>query len=79
MLAAGRKLTMPNRYDDTPDVKLATGAQALPTGSGYSPLSDRRGKATAEATPDDDGSEPLPPPMDARRIVSKDETEADSI
>jgi hypothetical protein len=78
MLAPERKLTM-SSYDDTPDVKPATGAQALPTESGYSPLPDRRGKATAEATPDDDGSEPLPPPMDARRIVSKDETEADSI
>ena len=66
-------------YDDTPDVKPATGAQALPTGSGYSPLPDRRGKATAEATADDDGSEPLPPPVDVRRIVSKDEPEADSI
>lgn len=66
-------------YDDTPNVKPATGTQALPTGGGYSPLSDRRGKATAEATPDDDQSEPLPPPVDARRVESEDEPEADSI
>lgn len=68
---------MPNRYGDTPDVRPASGAQALPTESSYSPLSDRRGKATAEAIPDNDGSEPLPPPVDARRILPKDE-EADS-
>jgi hypothetical protein len=66
---------MPNRrYGDTPHVKPAIGAQALPTGSGYSPLSDRRGKATSEAISNND--EPLPPPVDAQRIVPKDETEA---
>lgn len=69
---------MPNRYDDAADVKPSTGIEALPTGNSYSPLSDRRGKATAEAIPDNDGSEPLAPPVDARRRVSKDETDADS-
>jgi hypothetical protein len=77
MLAPERKLTM-SSYDDTPDVKPATGAQALPTESGYSPLPDRRGKATAEATTDDDGSERMPPPADIRRVESEDEPEADS-
>lgn len=67
---------MPNRYGDAPDVKPATGSQSLPTGSGSSPLSDRRGKATSEAISHND--EPLPPPVDAQRIVPKDETEADS-
>jgi hypothetical protein len=78
MSASGRKLTMPNSDDDTPDVKPAIGTEALPTGNSYSPLSDRRGKATAEAIPDNDGSDPLLPPVDARRRVSKDATEADS-
>ena len=64
--------------DDTADVKPATGAQALPTESGYSQLPDRQGKATAEATTDDDGSERMPPPADIRRIESEDEPEADS-
>lgn len=65
--------------DHTPDIKAATGRQALPSGSDYSPLPDRRGTAIAEAIPDDDETDPLPPPADARRARAEDLPEADSI